>query len=55
MNTPEDKTTDAMGEFYNSLVLLVDNTKLTPPEVAMAIRMMLNDIETAFTLSVRGK
>ena len=46
---------DLMGEFHNKVVALIDKTKLSPPETFAVLRMLLNNIEKLFEVSVKGK
>jgi len=46
---------DLMGEFHNEVVALIDKTKLSPPETFAVLRMLLNNIEKLFEVSVKGK
>ena len=46
---------DAMGELHNGVVELIDKTKLSPPEIIIILRMVANNIERLFEVSVRGK
>jgi len=50
-----DECSVLMGELHNKLVVLVDDTRLTPPEVIIVLRMMANNIERLFETSVKGK
>lgn len=38
----------SMGKLHNDMVELVDKTYLTPPEVAMVLRLLANEIDDAF-------
>lgn len=38
----------SMGKLWNELVELVDKTYLTPPEVAMVLRLLATEIDDTF-------
>ncbi len=45
---------DEMGEFHNQLIQMIDDTKLSPPEVITILRMAASNIERLFEVSVKG-
>lgn len=43
-----------MGKLHNAIVELIDNSKLTPPEVIAVLRLLVRDIEKAFKMATGG-
>jgi len=46
---------NSMGEFHNEVIVLVDKTRLSPPETIAVLRMISFNIEKLFEVSVKGK
>lgn len=44
-----------MGRLHNSIIKLINESRLTPPEVAIVLRMLANKMELLFELSLSTK
>jgi len=44
-----------MGKLHNDIVALVDQTYLTPPEVTMVLRLLIQEIDRAFEVKVQRR
>jgi hypothetical protein len=54
MKKCDQETIDAMGEFHNTVVGLVDTSTLSLPELIVVLRVLANELEDAFTNTVKG-
>ena len=54
MEQMDEVKLDAMGKLHNQFVELVDGTSLSPPEMIVVLRMLVNHIEQQFEKSVKG-
>lgn len=46
---------DELAIFHNGVIDIVNETKLTPPEVIIVLRSITTYLERVFILSVQGK
>jgi hypothetical protein len=44
---------EAMGKLHNELVVLVDASILSPPEIILLLRMLSQEIQQAFETVIR--
>jgi hypothetical protein len=50
--SPDHK--EAMGQLHNEIVVLVDASILSPPEIILLLGMLTEEIQRAFETAVRG-
>jgi hypothetical protein len=50
--SPDHK--EAMGQLHNEIVVLVDASILSPPEIILLLRMLAEEIQRAFETAVRS-
>jgi hypothetical protein len=55
MEEVTDDRSALMGEFHNQVVVLLDGSRLSPPETLIVLRMITASIEKLFEISVKGK
>jgi hypothetical protein len=55
MEEVSDDRSVLMGEFHNQVVVLLDGSRLYPPEILVVLRMIILNIEKLFEMSVKGK
>jgi hypothetical protein len=51
--SPDHK--EAMGKLHNDIVVLVDASILSPPEIILLLGMLADEIRQAFETVVRGE
>jgi hypothetical protein len=54
MQEVEDYRIEAMGQFHNAVVALIDDTILSVPETILVLRIIANDVQDIFEKSVKG-
>lgn len=55
MESIADDRRDMMGEFHNKVVMLIDESKLSPVEITAILRMIFVNTEKLFEMYVKGK
>jgi hypothetical protein len=50
----EEVRSDKMGELHNQIVAILDSCEISPPDAIVILRMIANDLEKVFEMSVKG-